>query len=83
MAKQKTITEKVIELVTLCGYSEITSKSNKYKTFTKEGSDYKLFVGKKGAFRYGKVSSKSRSVYGVSLTHKKIDSLLERKKESK
>jgi len=83
MAKRKTITEKAIEFATLCGYKEIYGKSGKYRTFTKEGVINKIFIGKRGAFRYGKVSSKSRSVYGVSLTHEKIDRLIESKKRNK
>jgi len=81
MAKRKTITEKLIEFVTLCDYSEIPGKSSKYRTFTKDGITNKIFIGKKGAFRHGRVSSKSRSVYGISVTHKKIDELLDRKLE--
>jgi len=78
MAKRKTITEKLIALVTFCGYSEISGKSGKYRTFTKEDVTNKIFIGTKGAFRHGRVSSKSRSVYGVAVTHKKIDEILDK-----
>ena len=80
MAKRKTITEKLVEYVTLCGYSEIPGKSGKYRTFNKKDMPFKVFIGKKGAFRRGRISSKSRSVYGVAVTHKKVNELIERKK---
>ena len=80
MAKRKTITEKAIELTILCGYSEVPSTS-KYRTFAVKGSDIKIFIGPKGAFRRGRIASKSRSVYGTSLTHEKIDDLLAKKRK--
>ena len=77
MAK-KTVTEKLVEYVTLCGYREIDSRS-KYRTFSKDSSETKVFIGKKGAFRHGRIASKSRSVLGTSVTHKMIDVILKKK----
>ena len=78
MAKQKTVTEKLVEFVTLRGYEEILSRSRKYRTFEKEDVVPKIFIGKRGAFRSGKTSSNSRSVFGVSVTHERIDRLLKK-----
>ena len=76
MAKRKTVSEKLVEFVTLRGYEEILSKSRKYRTFEKEGLDVKVFIGKRGAFRSGRTSSNSHSVFGVSVTHERADRLL-------
>jgi len=80
MAKQKTVTEKLVEFITIRGYEEILSKSEKYRTFEKDYVDSKIFIGKRGAFRSGRTSSNSSSVFGVSVTHERADRLLKKAK---
>ena len=74
----KTITDKLVKFVTLCGYSEIASKS-KYRTFTKDNTVNKIFIGTKGAFRQGRIASKSRSICGI-VNHGIADKLIEGKR---
>ena len=56
-----TKTEKLIIGAEKLGWKKVESKSGKYKTFEKDGYN-KLFIGRKGAIRYGKNSSSSRNV---------------------
>jgi len=80
MAKRKTVTEKLVEFITIRGYEEILSKSGKYRTFEKDYIVPKIFIGKRGAFRSGRTSSDSRSIFGVSVTHERADRLLKKAK---
>ena len=57
-----TKTDKVIQFLTGKGMIEIKSKSMKYRTFEKPSSGKLYFVGKRGAVRTGKCSSKSFSI---------------------
>jgi len=81
MAKRETVSEKLVKFVIIRGYEEILSRSKKYRTFEKEGVPVKVFIGKRGAFRSGRTSSNSRSVFGVSVTHERIDRLLAKASE--
>ena len=77
--KKKLIREKVIDYLTEKGLVEIESKSGKYRTFMKKNdiNAYHYFVGKKGAVRVGKCSSKS-----ISIT-RKIHGLIKGKENEK
>ena len=54
--------EKVIAYLKSCGCSEVTSKSRKYRTFTRPGREGFYYVGKCGALRAGKTVSDSISL---------------------
>ena len=66
-----TKTDKVIEFLTGKGMIEIKSKSMKYRTFESPSSKRLYFVGKRGAVKTGKCSSKSFSI--TSNVHKEMN----------
>lgn len=59
---KKTLADKVIDFLIEKGMKEVPSKSRKYRTFSPPNRDDFYFVGKKGAVRVGKTSSKSFSI---------------------
>ena len=60
-----TKTNKVIQYLTDKGVVEIKSKSMKYRTFENPSSGKLYFIGKRGAVRTGKCSSKSFSITSI------------------
>lgn len=57
-----TVQQKVIDRLVELGWSEVASRSRKYRTFRKEEKQpFFVFVGKKGALRKGKTVTDSMS----------------------
>ena len=59
--KKLTETQKIINTIENFGFEEVPCRSKKYRQF-KVSEKNSLFVGKRGALRYGRVATKSMSV---------------------
>ncbi len=57
----------ILYLIECKGFNySTTSRTTKYVVLEKEGIEEKFFIGKRGAIRVGRTSSKSRSVGNTS-----------------
>lgn len=54
-----TLREQFVKALESAGERQVPSRSSKFLTFTRTRTDYFWFIGKSGALRYGKTSTKS------------------------
>lgn len=57
-----TQTERIINVLTDNGFSEVSCRSGKYRQFQITGTNMSFFVGTRAGLRYGRIASKSRGV---------------------
>jgi hypothetical protein len=62
MGRKMTQAEQLAIGLERCGYREVISRSKKYRTFERGEEQYRYFVGKAGALRFGKNADDSASV---------------------
>ena len=59
---KKSRRDQIIEILLERGYKEVESRSRKYRQFTKDENKKYIFVGRRGAVRYGKTVTGSVNI---------------------
>lgn len=61
---KKTIQDKTAEMLEALDCKEVESRSSKYRVFIHRNTRHKVFVGRRGAVRFGRCATASQTIGG-------------------